>query len=163
MILSDKSIRRELDDSGRLVVEPQPTEKQIQPPSLGVRLGEKLYNVDTDYTSQQDDFHRLEPNTRYLGHTVETINLSDDLAAQLTGRSTFGRLFVTIHQTAGWIDPSFEGQITLEIMNFGNSRVFIDIDDRVGQLVFFELDQPSSGYDGKYQGQNKIQKAVIDE
>lgn len=163
MILSDKSIRRGLRDGGMLEVEPQPFETQIQPASLDVRLGEKLYNVDDDVTIEGSPTHVLHPDTRYIGHTIETVDLPNDIAAQLTGRSTIGRMGIIVHKTAGFIDPGFSGEVTLELYNLSDSAVRLDVGQRIGQLVFMPLDRPSSGYDGKYQNQSGVQTAVVDD
>ena len=160
MILSDQDIMRALD-SGRIDVQPSPDAVQIQPASLDVRLGEELYNPAEDAVVTRQDHHTLSPDTRYLGHTKETVSLPDDVAAQLTGRSTIGRLGIIVHKTAGWIDPGFSGQITLELYNHADRAVPLDVGQRIAQLVFFELSSPSSGYDGKYQAQEGITQAVI--
>jgi len=151
MILSDKSIERELS-LGDLEVNPFPDAEQIQPASLDVTLGEWFIDPTTGDEFQKDEV-TLEPGDTLLGTTVEIIGLPNDLAAQLTGRSSVGRLFVTIHQTAGWLDPGWRGQVTLEISNDGNEEQVLTPGDRVGQLVFFPLDQASRGYKGQYQGQ----------
>lgn len=150
MILSDRSISARLD--GDLEVTPTPSEEQIQPASLDVRLGSELYDVEAD-ERMVSDTHTLQPGRQYLGHTREEITLPNDLAAQLTGRSTVGRMGVIVHKTAGWIDPSFSGQVTLELYNMSHEPVSFDVGDRIGQLVFIPLDRPSSGYSGQYQGQ----------
>lgn len=155
MILSDRDILQALD-RGRIGVDPAPDGDQFQPASLDVRLGETLYNVDSDLTVEGFDDHVLQPDTRYLAHTRETVSLPNDIAAQLTGRSTIGRLGIIVHKTAGWIDPQFEGEITLEMYNLGDEPVRLEVGKRVGQLVFFELKNPSSGYEGQYQGQEGI-------
>lgn len=162
MILSDHDILRDLD-SGRIDVEPSPDPVQIQPASLDVRLGSELYNPSEDAVIACEDHHTLAPNTRYLGHTTETVSLPDDVAAQLTGRSTIGRLGVIVHKTAGWIDPGFSGSVTLELYNHADRAVPLDVGQRVAQLVFFELSSPSSGYDGKYQNQSGIQEGLADD
>jgi len=160
MILSDADILRALD-SGRIDVEPSPDASQIQPASLDVRLGAELYNCTEDAVISRQDHHTLAPNTRYLGHTHETVSLPDDVAAQLTGRSTIGRLGVIVHKTAGWIDPGFSGNVTLELYNHADRAVPLDVGQRVAQLVFFELSSPSSGYDGKYQNQKGPKSAIV--
>jgi len=162
MILSDKAIMDALDHSD-IEVDPKPTPQQIQPASLDVRLGGVLYNCDSDVYAKSVNDHVLHPDTRYLGYTKESITLPNDVAAQLTGRSTIGRLGIIVHKTAGWIDPSFEGQITLELYNLGNEPVRLDVGQRVAQLVFFQLDQSSSGYSGKYQEQQGITEAIADD
>lgn len=152
MILSDRSIEKAIDRD-EIGIDPTPSSEQIQPASLDVRLGRELYHFDGDkrVTSPQ---HRLQPGERYLGHTNSTIELPDDIAAQLAGRSSVGRQGVIVHKTAGWIDPGFKGQITLELMNLGNEPVDFHAGERVAQLVFFRLDHPSEGYSGSYQNQS---------
>jgi dCTP deaminase len=154
MILSDKTIEQFIVN-GHIEVSPSITEEQVQPASLDVRFGHELYDVHED-RHLEDDSHVLEPGRAYIGHTRDYISLPNEIAAQLTGRSSVGRKGVIIHKTAGWIDPCFEGQITLELYNFSSEPVSFDVGDRIGQLVFFMIDKKSSGYDGQYQGQTGI-------
>lgn len=149
MILCDHTIRSCIEND-TIAVTPEPDQIQYQPASLDVRIDDELYNVDTDRITHN---LRLEPGVPYLGTTEEYIELPNDVAAQLAGRSSIGRRGVIIHKTAGWIDPGFEGQLTLEMYNFTDSVIEIEPRTRIGQLVFFELDYPSSGYSGQYQGQ----------
>lgn len=163
MILSGQTIKRFVkkwndDEDPKIGIDPKPTNEQYQPASLDVRLGEDLYRFDGDKTVTSPQ-HRLHPGDRYLGHTKEKINLPNDHAAQLAGRSSIGRQGVIVHKTAGWIDPGFNGTITLELMNFSDEPVDLKAGERVAQLVFFQLDYPSQGYDGSYQGQEKPTKA----
>lgn len=160
MILSDSSIEGYII-KGDIGVDPLPQGKQIQPASLDVRLGEELYVFEKDYTVKKNE-HVLEPGKRYLGHTKETISLPNDIAAQLAGRSSIGRQGIIVHKTAGWIDPGFSGQITLELMNLGNEPVTLKTGQRVAQMVFFQLDFPSAGYDGGYQNQSGATEAYQD-
>lgn len=150
MILSGKTIREKVE-AGELGVEPRPTEGQYQPASLDVRIGAEIYDLLTDERYIADKEIQIRPGDRLLGHTFERIEMPNNVAAQVGGRSSLGRLFVTVHQTAGWIDPSFCGEITLELANFSNQVVTVVPGDRVAQLVFFPLDQPSMGYEGQYQ------------
>jgi dCTP deaminase len=155
MILSDGTIEEHLRYphlSETITVDPEPTDEQIQPASLDVRLGREVYRFEGDHSVKSPQ-HRLQPGERYLGHTKETIDLPNHIAAQLAGRSSIGRQGVIVHKTAGWIDPGFEGEITLELMNLGDQPVDLREGERIAQLVFFELDSPSSGYDGSYQQQ----------
>lgn len=161
MILSDKTIRQHLDHprlTESISADPQPTEEQIQPASLDVRLGREVYSFLRDRSVKRSE-HKLHPGERYLGHTKETIDLPNNIAAQLAGRSSIGRQGVIVHKTAGWIDPGFTGEITLELMNLGNEPVELEEGERVAQLVFFPLDMPSSGYDGSYQQQEGATQA----
>jgi dCTP deaminase len=160
MILSDKSIQAHLGSSrtDTISADPMPDDKQIQPASLDVRLGEEVYSFSDD-KRRKGNFQILEPGERYLGHTKETITLPNHIAAQLAGRSSVGRMGVIVHKTAGWIDPGFSGEITLELMNLGEEAVNLQSGSRVAQLVFFELDHPSMGYDGSYQQQEGATKS----
>jgi dCTP deaminase len=157
MILSDHSIR-EAVHTEEIGCSPFPDEEQFQPASLDVRLGQELYHAEKDKRVKAHQ-HRLQPGERYLGHTKETIDLPDHVAAQLAGRSTIGRMGVIVHKTAGWIDPGFKGSITLELMNLSDEPVDLQSGKRVAQLVFFPLDHPSDGYDGHYQGQKGATEA----
>lgn len=154
MIFSEQTIRRSVDDE-EIVIEPEPMESQFQPASLDVRLGPKLYDVlhDQEITDWDDGEVVLEPGRQYIGHTRDYIELPNDVAAMIAGRSSVGRDGVIIHKTAGWIDPGFQGQLTLELYNFSPTRQTFDVGSRVGQLVFFYVDCETDGYDGQYQHQ----------
>lgn len=157
MILSDTEIFDAVAD-GDIVIEPAMEPDQLQPASVDVRIGSELYDVDAD-THIRTDRLCLQPGQFYLGTTQERVELPNDIAAQLAGRSSLGRMGVVVHKTAGWIDPGFQGQITLELYNFSTTDVIIHPGDRVGQLVFMRLSRPSQGYDGQYQQQTGIQPA----
>ena len=157
-ILSDKAIRKFVRNN-RIGIEPEPAGEQFQPASLDVRIGSEIYNPELDQYYDCDDEITLMPGKRILGTTQERIELPIDLAAQLAGRSSVGRDGVIVHKTAGWIDPGFRGQITLELYNFCDEPYVLDVGERVAQLVFFQLDQPSSGYDGHYQDQDGVEES----
>jgi dCTP deaminase len=78
--------------------------------------------------------------------------------ARLEGRSSIGRLGIVIHSTAGYIDPGFQGTITLEISNLGHLAVALYPRMRICQLAFEQMSSPVSEAYGakgtsKYQGQ----------
>lgn len=155
MILSDTTIET-LIEEGTIGVSPGIEDEQIQPASLDVRLGRQLYDVEQDMTMVDEDDLLLRPGATYIGHTMDYVELPNNIAAMLTGRSSVGRKGVIIHKTAGWIDPGFEGQVTLEMYNFSEESITFDVGSRIGQLVFFAMDTESSGYDGQYQQQTGI-------
>lgn len=150
-VLSYQSIVEKVE-SGEIRVIPEPDEDQFQPASFDIRLGRNIYNYTEDREYTEQNAVRLRPGGRYLGHTKSAISLPNNIAAQVSGRSSLGRDFVTIHQTAGWIDPGYSGQITLEIANFSHEVQRLPIGSRVGQIVFFELDESTEeSYGGQYQ------------
>jgi dCTP deaminase len=80
---------------------------------------------------------------------MEYIKLPPYICANLEGRSSFARLGIEIHMTAGFIDPGFEGVLTLEIYNAGPSTVKLYPGMRIGQLRFEKTEIPEKTYDKK--------------
>ena len=89
----------------------------------------------------------------------ERVKLPDDLVARLEGKSSLGRLGLLIHSTAGFIDPGWDGHVTLELSNVANLPITIYFGMKIGQLSFVQLTEPaekpygSGGLGSKYQGQ----------
>lgn len=163
MILSDKSIK-ELLKQGLLSISPL-EESQIQPASVDIRLGntfsivedtsEGLLALDKkiSYKTITTDRYVLMPGHFVLATTMEYFSLPNNLTAFVEGRSSIGRLGLFI-QNAGWVDPGFEGEITLELFNANRSAIELRSGRRVGQLVFAQMDQEAQNpYRGKYQRQ----------
>lgn len=171
MILSDRDIRNRLEADGGLEIDEMDLENQLQPASLDIRLGHEFAKTPNDQIidpeNEDVEYNRflvdhkgyvVDPGEFLLGTTKETIKLPRDLVAKVEGRSSYGRLGVIIHATAGFIDAGFQGQITLEISNIASSSVRLRPNTRIGQLVFHQLDTPSEvpygdKPDAKYQGQ----------
>lgn len=150
MILSDDTISAYIQ-SGLIEVTPEIDPEQIQPASLDLRLGDKFIMYPRADVEEKDEI-RIRPGACILAETKERLTIPNDLAVQVTGRSTLGRMFITVHQTAGWLDPGWDGEITLEMANLSRTSRTIKAGDRVAQAVFFPLDKPSDGYDGQYEG-----------
>lgn len=153
-------------EARELVVEPL-TPESIQPASIDCRLGNhflvvedfNMTSIDMDsevqYREFEGDVITLPPHTFLLATTIEWIKLPNDLTAFVEGRSSIGRLGLFI-QNAGWVDPGFEGNITLELYNANSLPITLHSGRRVCQLVFCKMDQPAANpYQGKYQGQRR--------
>jgi dCTP deaminase len=173
VILSDRSIKEAIT-SGRLRIDPFDP-NLVQPSSVDVRLDNKFLvfrntkRAFIDVKQPADDLMEmievgpeepmfLHPHEFVLGSTVERVCMPDDLVARLEGRSSLGRLGVVIHSTAGFIDPSFEGHITLEISNLANLPIALYPGMRIGQISFSLMttpaDMPYGALRGsKYSGQ----------
>jgi len=174
VVLSDAAIRR-LIESGRILVEPyEPA--LMQPSSLDVRV-DRLFRVFRnsrypyiDVKQEQEELTELveangdepfilHPGEFVLGSTLERIVLPNDLVARLEGKSSLGRLGLLIHSTAGFIDPGWDGHVTLELSNVANLPITIYPEMKIGQLSFVQLSEPaekpygSGGLGSKYQGQ----------
>ena len=160
-ILSDKTIKEYLEE-GKIVIDPLKDEQQIQPSSVDMRLGDefKVFRVIRkpyiDPKDEEDIAEYMEsstvpegeafiihPNEFALATTQEYVKVPDDLVARVEGRSSMGRLGVTMHVTAGYVDPGFEGRITLEISNIGAMPVALYPSQRVCQLVFETMTTPA--------------------
>jgi dCTP deaminase len=174
MVLSDRAIRRLVED-GRIGIEPYDA-TLMQPSSLDVRV-DRLFRVfrnsrypyiDVKLEQEEltelvevaaDEAFILHPGEFVLGSTLERVRLPDDLVARLEGKSSLGRLGLLIHSTAGFIDPGFDGHVTLELSNVANLPITIYPSMKIGQLSFMQLSEPAetpygSGLLGsKYQGQ----------
>lgn len=162
-ILSDGDIKKEIS-SGFLQIEPFRIEC-VQPASYDIHLSGDIINyahpadgaIPEGLLPEGAEVAAvLPPGGFCLASTVEVIKVPRYLACELAGKSTIGRMGVQIHATAGWIDPGFRGQITLEIFN-SSPRPFPLVEGMaIGQLVFHELKSSCiSGYGrrGHYQGQ----------
>ena len=92
-----------------------------------------------------------------LGSTLEVVRLGDDVVARLEGKSSLGRLGLLIHSTAGFVDPGFEGHLTLELSNVATLPIAIYPGMRIGQLSFYELTTPAEHPYGSEQAGSKYQ------
>lgn len=126
MILSDATISALLE---RQILRIAPLEEgQIQPASVDIRLGNTFAVVrdspsgvltmenEIEYHTIRADSYLLLPGQFVLATTMEFVALPDDLTAFVEGRSSLGRMGLFI-QNAGWVDPGFQGEITLELYN----------------------------------------------
>ena len=174
MILADRTIRR-LIDAGRIGIDPF-DEALIQPSSVDVRV-DRFFRVFRnarypyiDVKSPMDDLTELveveagevfilHPGEFVLGSTLERVTLPDDLLARLEGKSSLGRLGLLIHSTAGFVDPGWDGHVTLELSNVANLPITLYAHMKIGQISFVQLSEAaeapygSSGLGSKYQGQ----------
>lgn len=149
MILSDKTIIKMLND-GTLKISPL-DKNQIQPASVDFRLGDTFSMVEDShagiialdkeikYKTIKADKYVLLPGQFVLATTMEYFELPDDLTAFVEGRSSLGRMGLFI-QNAGWVDPGFKGEITLELYNANRCAIELKAGRRVGQLVFAKMD-----------------------
>lgn len=169
-MLSDISLREYLD-TAKIKIDPQPCDAAIQPASVDLRLG-----YDFIVIGRWSEFHRvldptasitLRPGACVLGTTMERIEVPRDLVARVEGKSTWGRQYLMVHSTAGFIDPGFEGQITLELKNLSPRKIRLVPGVPIAQISFDRLDRPaarpygSEGLDSHYQWQRGATSARI--
>ena len=175
MVLSDRSIREKLVKKEIII---QPVEDwQIGPSSVDLHLNsdfaklrESDFNriggikkpidlnkkINYDYFDI-DNYHLiLKPKQFILANTIERIKLPDNICASVQNRSSIGRLGLFI-ENAGWIDPGFEGHITLELFNAGNIPIKLVKGIKLCQIIFSELDREvDKSYNGRYLNQEGV-------
>jgi len=182
MILPDKEIAKELH-YGKLGIEPF-DESNIQPASYDVRLGNEITRfhgegivdpleddpaeITERYSVTDDGGIILRPGEFALATTKETVRMPDNLAANVDGRSSYGRYGLAVHITAGYIDPGFRGQITLELKNNNSHAIELRPGECIAQLVFKRLSEPCNVPYGDergshYQGQKGAEPARLHE
>ena len=172
-VLSDRDIRAAID-AGRVRIDPY-DESCLQPSSVDLHLDREFrvfrnnrypyidVKQDQDLTElvevKPEEPFILHPGEFVLGSTLERVKLPDDLVARLEGKSSLGRLGLLIHSTAGFIDPGWDGHVTLELSNVANLPIALYFGMRIGQISFFQMtsavDRPygSAELGSKYQGQ----------
>jgi dCTP deaminase len=174
VILSDRTIREELA-AGRIAIEPF-DEALVQPASVDVRL-DRYFRVFLNHTMAVIDVKKnleeltqlvemeegnpfvLHPGEFVLGATAERISMCDDIVGRVEGKSSLGRLGLLIHSTAGFVDPGFEGHITLELSNVANLPITLYPGMKIGQISFLRMTTPADvpygqgALKSKYQGQ----------
>jgi dCTP deaminase len=176
VVLSDRDIRAALE-SGRLRIKPyDPT--CLQPSSVDLHL-DRSFRVFRnnrypyiDVRQPQPDLTELltigdnepfvlHPGEFVLGQTQEWVELPDDLVSRLEGKSSLGRLGLLIHSTAGYVDPGWKGNLTLELSNVANLPISLYYGMKIGQISFLRMTSPverpygSPELGSKYQGQSQ--------
>jgi len=179
-ILSDKDLREIIKNENAIEVENGPEidfDLQLGPSSMDLRLGyefgvletRRVKALDTKGMNDYSDIKKsrtvtpeegmvVHPGEFVLGSTLETLNVPNNLVARIEGRSSYARLGLIPHAAAGFVDPGFQGNITLEIQNLGNVPITIYPEDRICQVVFETMTSESENpygdkKDSKYMGQ----------
>jgi dCTP deaminase len=175
MLLSDVDLEAHLK-RGDLVVDPL-VPGAVQPASVEVHLNDRFRIFDTSAYAFIDpeveqpglttmvrvppgERFMLQPGQFVLAATQEIIGVSGAISVRLEGKSSLGRLGLLVHATAGWIDPGFEGNITLELSNINDRPIALRPGRAIGQLCVFPLSSPArvlygdrDGLGSRYQGQ----------
>ena len=179
MILSGPKIKQEIKN-GIISISPY-NEELVNPASIDVRLGEyyifipaqiksvgfeSFYDVkksleDHNYSAVKKpitDSMVLDTNGFYLMHTLESV-YTEKYVAVLDGKSSIGRWGIQTHLTAGYIDPGFSGQITLEIKAAVPIKIYSGM--RIGQIRFHEISGEVEKYNGNYKKDKKTSEGPI--
>lgn len=141
---------------------------QIGPSSLDVRLGVGFKVPVTSHLPSIDPYSKpsvaaqymreielpigkplyLHPGEFVLASTLEYIHVPRDLGCRLEGRSSWGRMGLLVHATAGFIDPGYSGNLTFELFNAGRLPIELKPGSRMAQLCFMSMSNtPRIPYD----------------
>lgn len=191
MVLSDEGIVKSIDNN-EIEIEPLDLDfsystveeqiknsSQVQPASVDLKLGDKLLvydrNIDMIDIKNIPEPNQVREGSELvlksgefaLASTKERVKIPNNIYAEIKGRSSIGRAGFHIH-TAGWVDPGYDGQITLELVNHSPSSITLYEDMRICQIIFGLLETPAKiGYgqqsDSKYQNQSGPTPSKIDE
>jgi dCTP deaminase len=177
MVLSDRTIKDEIA-RGRIIIEPLNPDC-IQPASIDLHLDKKLLAFkpqrlptyidvrrNLDHLNElveldEDDAFFLNPGEFVLVSTLESITLPDDIVGRLEGKSSLGRIGLLIHSTAGYVDPGWQGHLTIELSNVAKLPITLYYKMKIGQISFLRLTTPADRLYGaaelgsKYQGQTE--------
>ncbi|HYI15745.1 MAG TPA: dCTP deaminase [Thermomicrobiales bacterium] len=187
MILSDRDIRREIED-GRIRITPAiDLDKHMgscsvdfrlgntfmvfehsrysyidprQPQSIGEGMRTIVVNDEEPFIMQAGDFA--------LASTIESLELPDDLLGRLEGRSSIARLGITVHSTAAVFEPGWTGTATMELSNLGRMAVALYPGMRICSFTFQQLSSPvlvpyRQKVGNKYAGQNEPRASLLSE
>lgn len=177
MVLSDRTIKDEIA-KGRIIIEPL-TPSCIQPASVDLHLDKKLLTVklqrypayidvrrSPDHMNElveleEDKAFFLNPGEFVLASTLESITLPDDIVGRLEGKSSLARIGLLIHSTAGYVDPGWQGHLTIQLSNVAKLPIALYYKMKIGQISFLRLTSPVDRLYGatelgsKYQGQTE--------
>jgi len=177
MVLSDRTIKDEIA-KGRIIIEPLIPDC-IQPASVDLHLDKKLLvfkpqrhpayidvrrsldHLNEPVELDEDDAFFLGPGEFVLVSTLESITLPDDVVGRLEGKSSLGRIGLLIHSTAGYVDPGWQGNLTIELSNVAKLPITLYYKMKIGQISFLRLTSPVDRLYGaaelgsKYQGQTE--------
>jgi len=175
-VLSDRDIRTALE-AGEIGIRPYDP-ADLQPSSVDLHLDRSFRvfrnnrypfidvrapqpDLTEMLTIADDEPFVLHPGEFVLGQTLEWVELPNDLVARLEGKSSLGRLGLLIHSTAGYVDPGWKGNLTLELSNVANLPIALYFGMKIGQISFFKMSSPvdrpygSPSLGSKYQGQSE--------
>jgi dCTP deaminase len=160
MILTNKAILDALKNKD-IVIEPF-NESQLNPNSYDITLAPKLSvytnpildcKIKNDFIEFEipESGYILQPGKVYIAHSNEYTE-SHNVVPVLFGKSSLGRLGLTIHVTAGLGDVGFCGQWVLELVATQPLKIYPNM--KIAQIVFNEVSGDTEvKYSGKYVNQ----------
>ena len=167
MILSGLEIKAKALEGKEIIIKPFDPEK-IGPNSYDLRLDKTLAVYEDEVLDMKQPAKTKEiiipeegivlvPGKLYLASTVEYTE-TQGYVPMLEGRSSLGRLGISIHVTAGFGDVGFKGHWTLEMHCLHPVRIYAG--ERICQMYFHKIEGDYIPYKGKYQNNTGLQASM---
>jgi len=139
----------------RIFIEPF-EEKSLQPAGYDLRVGEKASIDGRDFEINEDI--TIPPSSTALVLTLERIRLPNDIIGSMRLRSSLAR--EGLIGSFAWVDPGWDGRLTLAIFNASKNPVTLHYGERFVQITFISLvAEPRRPYSGSYQGSMDLVKS----
>ena len=167
MILSGLEIKKNINH--KIIIEPF-DERRLNPNSYNLTLHNELLAYTDEILDMREknatqkilippEGFILSPGKLYLGRTEEYTR-TEGYVPMLEGRSSIGRLGVSIHVTAGFGDVGFAGYWTLELSCVQPVRIYAGV--QIAQIYYHTISSPYENYTrGKYQNNKDIQASML--
>ena len=187
MILSDRDIKKYIQERKILIIPEPDFSEQLGPCSLDLHLGNSFKTFrPTQYPyldlKRKMNFEEMmeevvvednspfivQPKEFIITTTKEEIILPDDIMGRLDGRSSLGRLGLVVHSTAARFDPGWKGKAVMELGNLGIMPIILYAGMRICAMTFETLSSPAEiSYlkqkDHKYADQKNATASKINE
>lgn len=126
----------------------------------------KNHSYTQPYELKQGEKLSIRPGEIILTTSLEIVQLSEEFAGLITGRSSIARLGIMVHCCQEYIKPGHGQSIPLQIINLSPYTVELDLAVPICQIIFFKLLTPASGkyIDGeraKYSNETDPQNSKI--
>ena len=119
----------------------------------------QLVELEEPHEARPGEFEPfvLHPGEFVLGVTKERFRIPPDITGRIEGKSSLGRLGLLTHVTAGFFDPGFEGDATLEFVNLLRVPIKLHVGMPICQMSFTRLTKEAKKpYSGRYQGSDGV-------
>jgi len=139
---------------GDIVIDPPPAPEDIQPASIDLHLGRSFVvfsglgrvldfrdpdvRPEVEVSRFEADHISLHPGQFALATTAETVTFNTRFVGRIEGKSSVGRIGLLTHVTAGFVDPGWSGQLTLELCNVSHHTLILPAGFAIAQIAFFD-------------------------
>ena len=114
---------------------------------------------DASFVDFKGDQCIIPPNSFALARTVEYFKIPRNVLAICVGKSTYARCGIIINVTP--LEPEWEGHLVIEISNTTPLPSKIYSNEGLGQLLFYESDEPCETSYADRKGKYQFQEGIV--